>query len=118
MLVTSVGYELVIDEPFGQPRLSWLLFVVGGPMLFLVARMRLEWEIFGQVSRSQIIGLAALLLFTPALARWAPMVGLSVVAGVLALVPLMDGLRRRKQPQEVSVSPTRPETSGDRDSEA
>ncbi|MBM7494375.1 low temperature requirement protein LtrA [Micromonospora luteifusca] len=118
VLVTSVGYELVIDEPFGQPRPSWLLFVVGGPMLFLVARMRLEWEIFGQVSRSQIIGLAALLLFTPALARWAPMVGLSVVAGVLALVPLIDGLRRRRQPQEVSVSPTRPETSGDRDSEA
>ncbi|MEV4384747.1 low temperature requirement protein A [Micromonospora sp. NPDC049580] len=51
VLVTAVGYELVIDHPFGQPRPSWLLFVVGGPMLFLVARMRLEYEIFGRVSR-------------------------------------------------------------------
>ncbi|WP_433132733.1 low temperature requirement protein A [Micromonospora sp. CA-240977] len=118
VLVAAVGYELVIDEPFGPPRPSWLLFVVGGPMLFLVARIRLEWEIFGQVSRSQIIGLALLLLITPALARWAPMVGLSAVAGVLALVTLLDGMRRRRPPPEVAVSPIGPDTSEDRDSEA
>ncbi|MET8040570.1 low temperature requirement protein A [Micromonospora sp. NPDC005215] len=118
VLVTAVGYELVIDHPFGQPRPSWLLFVVGGPMLFLVARMRLEWEVFGRVSRSQIIGLAVVLLFTPALARWAPMVGLSVVAGVLTLVTLLDGLRRRGQPPEVPASPIGREATDVRDSEA
>ncbi|MEO3768991.1 low temperature requirement protein A [Micromonospora sp. B9E7] len=47
VLVTAVGYELVIDHPYGSPRPSWLLFVVGGPVLFLLARMRLEYEIFG-----------------------------------------------------------------------
>ncbi|WP_410819013.1 low temperature requirement protein A [Micromonospora sp. 050-3] len=118
VLVTAVGYELVIDHPFGQPRPSWLLFVVGGPMLFLVARMRLEYEIFGKASRPQLIGLAALVLFTPVLARWAPMVGLSVVAAVLALVALLGALRRRGQPQEVPASPIGREASGDRDSEA
>ncbi|WCN83249.1 low temperature requirement protein A [Micromonospora sp. LH3U1] len=118
VLVTSVGYELVIDHPFGQPRPSWLLFVVGGPMLFLVARMRLEYEIFGRVSRSRMIGLVALLLFTPALARWAPMVGLSVVAGVLALVALLDALRSWGQPLEVPASPIGREASDVRDSEA
>ncbi|MBQ0904106.1 low temperature requirement protein A [Micromonospora sp. U21] len=118
VLVTSVGYELVIDQPFGPPRPSWLLFVVGGPVLFFVARMRLEYEIFGRVSRSWMIGLVALLLFTPALARWAPMVGLSVVAGVLALVALLDALRNRGRPLEVSASPIGREASGDRDSEA
>ncbi|MET8118493.1 low temperature requirement protein A [Micromonospora sp. NPDC005189] len=118
VLVTSVGYELVIDHPFGAPRPSWLLFVVGGPVLFLVARMRLEHEIFGRVSRPQMIGLAALLLFTPALAHWAPMVGLSVVAGALALVTLLDALRSRGRPLETSASPIGRETSGDRDSEA
>ncbi|MEW2429718.1 low temperature requirement protein A [Micromonospora sp. NPDC047644] len=118
VLITSVGYELVIDHPFGQPRPGWLLFVVGGPMLFLVARLRLEYEIFGQISRPQVVGLGALLLATPVLAHWAPMVGLSVVACVLALVALLGALRRRGEPLEVSASPIGRETSGDRDSEA
>ncbi|MCX5064796.1 low temperature requirement protein A [Micromonospora lupini] len=118
VLVTAVGYELVIDHPFGQPRPSWLLFVVGGPMLFLVARIRLEYEILGQVSRAQIIGLAALVLCTPVLARSAPMAGLTAVAGVLAVVALLGALRRRGQPSEVSASPIGRGESGDRDSEA
>ncbi|MGC4851483.1 low temperature requirement protein A [Micromonospora sp. DT15] len=117
VLVTAVGYELVIDHPFGQPRPSWLLFVVGGPMLFLVARLRLEYEVFGQVSRPQVIGLGALLVSTPALAHRAPMVGLSVVACVLALVALLGALRWRGQSLEVPASPIGREASGDRDSE-
>ncbi|MFC0033780.1 low temperature requirement protein A [Micromonospora chaiyaphumensis] len=120
VLVTAVGYELVIDHPFGPPRPGLLLFVVGGPVLFLVARTLLEYEIFGRVSESRVIGLAALLLFTPALARWAPMVGLSVVAGVLALVALLDALLSRGRPLEPSASSVAREesASGDRDSEA
>ncbi|MEU1589715.1 low temperature requirement protein A [Micromonospora sp. NPDC005710] len=118
VLVTAVGYELVIDHPFGQPRPTWLLFVVGGPMLFLVARMRLEYEILGQVSRSQIIGSAALLLSAPLLTRCAPMVGLSVVAGVLTVVALLDALRGRFRPLEAPSSPIGRETPGDSDSEA
>ncbi|MEV4117260.1 low temperature requirement protein A [Micromonospora sp. NPDC049645] len=118
VLVTSVGYELVIDDPYGPPRPGWLLFVVGGPMLFLVARARLEYEILGRVSRSRVIGLVALVLFTAALTRWAPMVGLSVVAGVLALVALLDALRGRGRPLEVPASPVAGETPRDQDSEA
>ncbi|RQX14961.1 low temperature requirement protein A [Micromonospora ureilytica] len=118
VLVTAVGYELVIDHPFGQPQPSWLLFVVGGPMLFLVARMRLEYEIFGRLSLSRLLGLVALLLVTPALTRWAPMVGLSVVAGVLALVALIDALRSRGRLVEVPAPPIGREDSDVRDSEA
>ncbi|MEV4814053.1 low temperature requirement protein A [Micromonospora avicenniae] len=113
VLVTAVGYHLVIDHPFGPPRPTWLLFVVGGPALFLIARVRLDYEILGRVSRSRMIGLVVLLLVATALARWAPMVGLSVVAGVLALVALLDALRSRRRPLEDSVPRIGPESSGD-----
>ncbi|MEH0932275.1 low temperature requirement protein A [Micromonospora sp. CPCC 205558] len=105
VLVTAVGYELVIDHPFGRMRPSWLLFVVGGPMLFLLARVRLEYEVFGRISRSHLIGVVALLLCTPVLVLWAPMIGLSIVAGVLAVVALVDALGRWGQPADVPASP-------------
>ncbi|NJC12785.1 low temperature requirement protein LtrA [Micromonospora profundi] len=111
VLVSSVGYELVIDHPYGPPQVSWLLFVVGGPMLFLVARMRLDYEIFGQIFHPKVIGFVALLLVTPALARSERMVGLSVVAGVLALVALLDALRSRGRPVERPASPIGREAS-------
>ncbi|MEU8327883.1 low temperature requirement protein A [Micromonospora sp. NPDC048839] len=118
VLVTAVGYELVIDDPYGLAQPSWLLFVVGGPVLFLVARIRLDYEIFGRLFWSRVIGLVVLLLFTPLLARWAPMVGLSVVGSVLALVALLDALRSRGRPLEASSSPIGRATSGDPDAEA
>ncbi|MBX7266565.1 hypothetical protein KIF24_11300 [Micromonospora sp. Llam7] len=65
-----------------------------------------------------MIGLVALLLFTPALTSWAPMVGLSVVAAVLALVALLDALRSRTRPLEVFASPIGREASAGRDPEA
>ena len=55
----------------------------------------------------------ALLLVTPALARSERMVGLSVVAGVLALVALLDALRSRGRPLEHPTSPIGREASGD-----
>ncbi|MEE3920184.1 low temperature requirement protein A [Micromonospora sp. BRA006-A] len=47
----AVGYELVIAHPYDTARPNWLVFVVGGPALFLAARSRFEYEIFGRVSR-------------------------------------------------------------------
>ena len=37
VLVTAVGYELVIDHPYGPSPPSWMLFVVGGPVALLDA---------------------------------------------------------------------------------
>ncbi|MDW5323649.1 low temperature requirement protein A [Plantactinospora sp. KLBMP9567] len=118
VLVTAVSYELVIAHPYGQVRPTWLLFVVGGPALFLVARVRLEYEIFGRIPRTHMIGLVVLLLVTAALAHWPPMVGLSVAAGALALVALLDALRSRQRPLEESASPIGREKSGDHGPEA
>ncbi|MDG4809767.1 low temperature requirement protein A [Micromonospora sp. WMMD1120] len=118
VLVTAVGYEMVIDHPFGPARPTWLLFVIGGPALFLAARMRLQNQIFGQATRPMRIGVVALLLSTPALWRAPPMVALSEVAVVLALVALLDARGSRRHPLDVPAGPPGPEGSADRDIEA
>ncbi|MET8525931.1 low temperature requirement protein A [Micromonospora sp. NPDC005172] len=118
VLLTSVGYELVIDDPFGEPRPEWLLFVVGGPALFLVGRLRLEYEVFGRFSRSRTIGLVVLLLVAPALTRLPPMVGLCVVAGVLTLVAVLDAWGSRNDAPEAPAPPIGRKPPGRPDLEA
>ena len=105
VLTAAVGYELVIAHPFDRAQPSWLLFVVGGPLLFLVARARFEYEIFGRVSLSRVVGPVALALLVPFLAPRPPMLALTLVAVVLAVVALLDGLRGRGRPPEEPASP-------------
>ncbi|SBT53593.1 low temperature requirement protein A [Micromonospora auratinigra] len=104
VLATAVGYELVIVDPYGREA-GWLLFVVGGPALFLAARARFEYEIFARISSSRVVGTVLLVLLAPLLARAAPVLALTVVAGVLALVAGLDALRSRGRPVEEPASP-------------
>ncbi|WNM40428.1 low temperature requirement protein A [Micromonospora halotolerans] len=115
VLTAAVGYEVVIAEPFHRSDPGLLLFVVGGPLLFLAARARFEYEIFGRVSLPRILGASALLLLVPLLAHGPAVRALSLVAVVLAAVALADALRSRGRPPEMSASPlgrTGPESSG------
>ncbi|MEW2590599.1 low temperature requirement protein A [Micromonospora aurantiaca] len=101
----AVGYELVITHPYDTARPSWLVFVVGGPALFLAARSRFEYEIFGRVSRPRLAGLVVLVLLLPALAAVPAMFALGAVAVVLALVAFADARRAWHRPPEPSASP-------------
>ncbi|MGC1212059.1 MAG: low temperature requirement protein A [Micromonospora sp.] len=105
VLAAAVGYELVIAHPYGPAKPSWLIFVVGGPVLFLVARARFEYEIFGRISVSRVAGAVALLLLIPFLVPRPPMLGLTLVAVVLAAVAVLDALRGRGRPPEGPASP-------------
>ncbi|MBQ1073656.1 low temperature requirement protein A [Micromonospora sp. C31] len=105
VLSTAVGYELVIDHPYGRTDPAWLAFVVGGPALFLAARARFEYEIFGRVSWSRVGGLLTLLLLAPAFTLGPPMVALTLVAVVLAGVAAADARRSRGRAPETSASP-------------
>ncbi|MEU1810428.1 low temperature requirement protein A [Micromonospora sp. WMMD1076] len=118
VLSAAVGYELVIAHPYDTARPSWLVFVVGGPALFLAARARFEYEIFGRVSRPRLAGLLALVLLLPALATVPAMFALAAVALVLALVASADARRARHRPPERSASPIGRETLGEAGPEA
>ncbi|MEG3633821.1 low temperature requirement protein A [Micromonospora palythoicola] len=110
VLLTGVGYELVIVKPFDRVEPAWLVFIVGGPALFLLGRARFEYEIFARVSRARVLMMLALLGSAPLLLLGTPMLALSVVAAGLAVVAVVDGLRARDQPMEPSASPLdRPE---------
>ncbi|MDG4792356.1 low temperature requirement protein A [Micromonospora sp. WMMD1082] len=112
VLFTGVGYELVITEPFGRVEPSWLLFVVGGPVLFLLGRSRFEYEIFDRVSRTRVLAVLVLAGAAPLLLLGPPMLALCVVAAVLAGLAAVDLKRSYGRPPEMSASPLGREEPG------
>ncbi|SCL31061.1 Low temperature requirement protein LtrA [Micromonospora nigra] len=105
VLSTGVGYELVIVHPFGRIDATWLVFIVGGPAIFLLARARFEYEIFNRVSVSRVVAVLVLALVGPVLALGTPMLALTVVAVVLTGVAVTDAVRSRGRPPERAASP-------------
>ncbi|MDI5943270.1 low temperature requirement protein A, partial [Micromonospora sp. DH15] len=105
VLVTGVGYELVIDHPFARTESTWAVFVMGGPALFLAARARFEYEIFGRVSRSRLAGVLVLVALAPLALRMSPMVALASAAAVLVAIAVSDAARSWGRPAERPASP-------------
>ncbi|GAB3173353.1 low temperature requirement protein LtrA [Micromonospora palomenae] len=106
VLLTGVGYELVISHPHGgRTPTGWAVFVTGGPALFLTARARFEYEIFARVSRSRVVGVVLLLGLLP-LAPLLPPVGLlGLSVAVLAGIAVADTARAHGRPLERPASP-------------
>ncbi|MFI5836775.1 low temperature requirement protein A [Micromonospora sp. NPDC051300] len=105
VVATAIGYELAIEHPVGHNELPWLAMVLGGPALFLAGRARFEYEVFGRVSPSRLVAIAALLLPVPLLARVAPLVGGVWAVVVLAAVAVADVRRAWGRPPEAPATP-------------
>ncbi|WP_229401230.1 low temperature requirement protein A [Micromonospora okii] len=105
LLITAVGYELVINHPFGRTEPVWSAFVMGGPALFLAARARFEYEVFGRVSASRVVGVLLLIALVPLAPRLPPTGALGTAAAILAGVAASDALRSRGRPVERPASP-------------
>ncbi|MGB2570850.1 low temperature requirement protein A [Micromonospora citrea] len=105
VLLTGVGYELVIAYPYGQTAPGWPLFVMGGPALFLAARARFEYEIFGRVSRSRVVGVVLLIGLVPVVWRLPSIGALAVSALVLAGIAVADAVRAHGRPLEQPATP-------------
>ncbi|OHX06847.1 low temperature requirement protein A [Micromonospora sp. WMMB235] len=105
VVATAIGYELVIEHPAGHNELPWMAVVLGGPAVFLAGRARFEYEVFGRVSPSRLVGIAALLLPVPLLVRLAPLVAAILAAVVLTAVAVADARRAWGRPPEEAATP-------------
>ncbi|MEU4792770.1 low temperature requirement protein A [Micromonospora tulbaghiae] len=105
VVATAIGYELVIEHPAGHNELPWLAVILGGPAVFLAGRARFEYEVFGRVSPSRLVGIAALLLPVPLLVRLAPLVAAILAAVVLTAVAVADARRAWGRPPEEAATP-------------
>ncbi|TDC44830.1 low temperature requirement protein A [Micromonospora sp. KC207] len=105
VIMTGVGYELVIDHPLGHLNPGWLAAIFGGPVLFLAGRSVLEYEVFARVSRSRIIGLFSLAALALAMVPLPPLAAATSVTLVLTGVAVNDAIRASKAPPEAPSPP-------------
>ncbi|MGK5741415.1 low temperature requirement protein A [Micromonospora sp. URMC 103] len=96
ILITGVGHALVISQPHERPDPIRLVLFLGGPALFLAGRARLEYEVFGRVSASRVVGMLALGALTPATLPAPAVVAATTTTLVLAGVAVWDRLRAAK----------------------
>ncbi|MGR6320193.1 low temperature requirement protein A [Micromonospora soli] len=105
IVLTALGYEIVIEHPVGHTHPTWLAPVLLGPALFTTGRARFEFQVFGRVSPARVVTLAALILSYPVLLR-APALAASIVAAVILLgAALADARRARGLPPEPAKPP-------------
>ncbi len=105
IVLTGVGMELYITEPLGHLPAAWLIAILGGPMLFLAGRSALEFQVFGRVSPSRIVGVLALGVLALATRHGHPLATGAAAAVVLLGVAGADARRSRRQPAESPMPP-------------
>ncbi|WP_433550335.1 low temperature requirement protein A [Micromonospora zamorensis] len=100
IVAVAVGYEIVIDHPFGHTETAWILVVLGGPILFLSGRALAEHAVFDRVSRSRTIGALVLVGAAPAMVLLPPLAAAVAAVVVLGCIAISDTLRARGNPLE------------------
>ncbi|MEU8405072.1 low temperature requirement protein A [Micromonospora sp. NPDC048842] len=96
IIATSAGVDLVLHEPLGSTPATWLVLIVGGPVLFVLGRMGSEYVLLGQLPPSRLAWLALLIGTTPAMTTLAPILVVLVTVGVLVGITLTDTWRLRR----------------------
>jgi low temperature requirement protein LtrA len=96
LILVAVGDELVISHPLEHPDVATVLFLYGGPALFLAGQAVFIHRVLGRVPGSRLAGVGALVLLA-GVSFLVP----AFVAGVGAALPLIgvavtDALVRRQ----------------------
>ncbi|WP_213450673.1 low temperature requirement protein A [Rhizomonospora bruguierae] len=105
IIITAVGYELVIPRPLGHIEDAWIVVILGGPALFIAGRARFEYVVFARVSRPRVIGILLLALAAPLMVFMPPVLVALTAAVILAGIAATDAARARKKPLEAPTPP-------------
>ncbi len=86
----AVADELAIAHPGDDATLGFTILAFGGPALFLLAQVLFLRSVLGQVPRSRLLGLAALVILAVATAPLSLIVGIAASSAVLVAVAIAD----------------------------
>jgi low temperature requirement protein LtrA len=101
ILAISAGYGLVIEHPVGRTDPVWLIFIFGGPALFIVGRGGFEQAVFARVSRDLGIGLLVLVALAPVVRFVPPLAVATTAMAVLLGIAIAGAARAKRHPDEV-----------------
>ncbi|MFU8875635.1 low temperature requirement protein A [Micromonospora sp. SL4-19] len=105
IIITAIGYELTISHPLGHTALAWVVFILGGPALYVAGRAHFEYVVFARVSRPRIIGVITLALAAPLMHLLPPVLVSLTAALVLTGIAATDATRARGKPLEAPSPP-------------
>jgi low temperature requirement protein LtrA len=109
VVVSSVGAELVIDQPFGHPGTNVTVAILGGPALFLAGRTLLQYLVFGRIAGGRLIGLGVLACLMPPMAFVPRLItAIATGAALTGIIIYDDWVYRRQRPQVSPPGPHRP----------
>jgi low temperature requirement protein LtrA len=102
---TAAGFEVVINEPLGDPPTGWLGLIIGGPVLFLLGRHTFEYQVYGRAAWSRLLWPALMLAGSPAMAWVSPLVVPGYVAALLLGLAITDTvyIRRHRPPSTIHL---------------
>jgi low temperature requirement protein LtrA len=103
---TATGAELMLTAPTADTPESWLGFVLGGPVLFLIGRMTFEYQVFGRITPFRLLWPALLLVISPGMLELPPLAVASTVVVIFIAMVTTDAMRirRRRAPAEIHLS--------------
>jgi low temperature requirement protein LtrA len=103
MIGVAVADELAIAHPGDDTTLGFTILAFGGPALFLLAQLVFQREALGLLSRSRLLGLAALAILAIATAPLTLILGITAASAVLVAVAIADTVRDRVRPRGTSA---------------
>ena len=105
IVATAIGHKIVQSSYNPSMGVAWLAMILGGPVLFLAGRSRLEHLVFDRVSRRRLVAIAALAVISPLAVRATPLGAATAAALVLLLIAVLDWRNAAGQPAEAASPP-------------
>ncbi|MFI7606314.1 low temperature requirement protein A [Micromonospora sp. NPDC049366] len=106
VLLTAVGFTLIIEHPTTEPPPTWIAGIAGGPALFLAGRSGFEYLVFGRVTLPRLVAIVLLTGVAFSVVHVRPEVTSAGATLILAGVVALDALRGHRR----GLEPLRPPT--------